>query len=138
MARTAIHTATKLVEEPWFIEGRQILTRDGVQVATILSTPAPTVRIERRTDEDPEAWEIAFDEGRFGSLQVLADGGVTGSMPAGILEADPDDDPPPGRGYMMLVICRITFTVAYGGHTCGKVFRRPWKIPASALTAPDA
>lgn len=134
MASSATHVATKLVEEPWFVEGRYILSRDGVQVATIIEIEE--VRLERRTSTDPETWEVVFEDDDFSSLQVLDDGAYTDTIAAGILEADPDDDPPPGSGYMLIVVCRITFTAAYGGHTCGKVFRRPWKIPASALTAP--
>ncbi len=132
------HTATKLVDETWFIEGRHILSRGGVQVGTIVEVLE--VRIERRTSEDPEVWEVAVDADAFSSLQVADDSTNSGvfadSIVAGILAADPDDDPEPGNSYMMLAICTIEFTALYGGHRCGKVFRRPWRIPASALTAP--
>jgi hypothetical protein len=134
MASPAQHTATKLVDEQWFVEGWAILSRDGVQVATI--DEIVETWMERRTATDPETWEEVFGDEDFSSEQVLNDGDYTDSMLGGILDADPDDDPPPGSGYMLYVNCRITFTAAYGAHTCGKVFRRPWRIPASALTAP--
>lgn len=134
MATPAVHTATKLVDETWFIDGRHILSRDGVQVASVLEVV--DTWLERRTADDPEAWEIVFDAASFSSLQSIDDGAFEDSIVGGILEADPDDDPPPGSGYMLYARCRIQFTAAYGSHTCGKVFRRPWRIPASALTAP--
>lgn len=134
MASPAVHTATKLVDETWFIEGRYILSRDGVQVATV--DEIEETWLERRTATDPETWEEVFGDSDFSSVQKITDGAYTDSMLGGILAADPDDDPPPGSGYMIFVKCRITFTAPYGGHTCGKVFRRRWKIPASALTAP--
>lgn len=135
MASPAVHTATKLVDESWFIEGRYVLSRDtGEQVATI--TEVVWARLEREADDDPLTYEIVFEDSDFTSLQVLDDGSYLDTIAAGILAADADDDPPPGRGYMLLVCCRITFTADYGGDECGKVFRRPWKIPASALTAP--
>jgi hypothetical protein len=136
MASPAVHTATKLVEEPWFIEGRYVLSRDGTQIATVVSVDE--VRLEHRTSSDPETWEIVFEDDDFSSLQVLDDDGFDDTIAAGLLAADPDDDPPAGRDqvYMLLAICTIEFTAAYGGDQVGKVFRRPWRIPASALTAP--
>lgn len=137
MASSAVHTATKLVDEVWFVEGRYVLSRDtGEQVATIVDVE--WARLEHETDDDPLTYEIVFEDDDFSSLQELDDGSYLDSVAAGILAADPDDDPPAGREerYMLLVHCRIEFTAAYGGDEVGKVFRRPWRIPASALTAP--
>lgn len=134
MSRDSIHTFTKLVDEPFFLECGKLLTHRGVQVATILTVDR--VRIERMTRSKPERWEIAFDsdpdEGQptITDVQVLDDG----AMVAGILEADPDDSPPPGKDYMILAECTIQMTQEYGGATVGRVFRRRAQIPASALT----
>lgn len=136
MARSSIHTFTKLVDEPFFISCGANLRdpRTGAQVATIQSID--TIRLERRTSTDPEAWESAVAASGFSSLQVLDDGSVTDAMIAGVLDADPDESPAPGGFYMIVAECTIVFGPAYGGGTTERVFRRRARIPASALTAP--
>src|SRR5690554_603435 len=103
MSRDSVHTFTKLVDEPFFLECGKSLLHRGVQVATIVSVDR--VRIERMTRAKPERWEIAFDsapaEGAptITDAQVLDDGALTDAMVAAVLNADPDDSPPPGKDY---------------------------------------
>lgn len=137
MAESTIHTFTKLVDEPWFIECRKNLVRNGVQVATI--TSLNTARIERRVGTNPtETWEIVFEGSDLTSLQILDDGDHTDSMIAGILNADRDTDPPPGSDYMIVCECTIQFTAEFGRGEAGRVFRRRARIVPGAVTAPSS
>lgn len=136
MPRPAVHTFTKLVDEPFFISCRDNLKdpSSGVQVATI--TSIDTVRLERRVTADPETWEEAVAFAGFSSLQILDDGSFTDAMIAGILDADRDADPAPGDHYMLVAECTIAFTAAYGAGTGKKLFRRPARIAYGSVTAP--
>ena len=136
MSRSAVHTFTKLVGEPFFISCADNL-RDpssGVQVGTI--TSIDTVRLERRVTADPETWEEAVAFAGFSSLQVLDDGSFTDAMIGGILDADRDADPAPGDHYMLVAECTVTMEAAYGGGVVERVFRRPARIAYGSVTAP--
>lgn len=134
MARSTVHTFTKLLDEPFFIRCRDGL-RDpdtGVQVATI--TSIDTQRLERRIGAT-DTYEVAVAADGFANLQILDDGDFGASMIAGTLSADRDTDPAPGLGYVLVIECTITFTAEFGGGTAGRVFRRDARIDPTAVTA---
>ncbi len=137
MARPSVHTFTKLLSEPFFIQCADSLRApDGTQAATIVSID--TIRLEYRVTDDPEKWEEAIAAAGFGSLQVIDDpaSGFTDDMIAGTITADRDAVPAPGDGYMIVAECTIELVPALGGAQVGKVFRRPARIVAGAVTAP--
>lgn len=135
MARASEHIITKLVNEPFFIDCADNL-RDpdtGTQAATI--TSIDTIRLEKLDSKNPEKWSVAVPVGGFSSLQILAQGSISASRIAGILNADRDPVPPPGD-YMFVAECTIQFVAGFGGGTAGKVFRREARIVAGSVTAP--
>lgn len=139
MARRAVHTFTKLVDEPFFIQCEDRLKQpDGTQAATI--TSIDTQRLEQRDSSDPETWSEAVASTGFSNMQILgdADGFDNADMVAGVLTADRDDVPPDGDGYMVVVECTVTLVAALGGGSHGMVFRRPARIVAGLVTAPTA
>lgn len=145
MPERAVHIMTKLVDEDFYVRCPALYDSEAqAQIATI--TSIDEIRIEKREATDPETFSEAVAEAGFSSLQLLddTDPTLTDAIVAGITDADPDATPAPGHGYFLVVVCTITFTAAYlsdeevaaGLTTATKVFRRPWKIPASLYTAP--
>lgn len=135
--RSSVHTFTKLKDEPFFIQcGDRLKQPDGTQAATI--TSIDTQRLENKTSDDPVEWSEAVPSTGFSSMQILGDpsGFDNADMIGGILDADRDDVPADGDGYMIVVECTVTLVAALGGGSHGMVFRRPARIVAGSVTAP--
>lgn len=137
MASSAVHTLTKLKDEAFFIVCTENLRgprSNPIQAATIQTID--TVRLERQVASDPETWEVAVAAEGFTALQVLDDLPFTDAIIGGVITADRDSSPAPGRDYMIVAECTIQFVAAFGGGQTGRVFRRPVEIPATSVTAP--
>lgn len=137
MARSSVHTFTKLKNEPFFVQCAANLTQpDGTQAGTI--TSIDTIRLEKRVGNKPETWSEAVASSGFSDLQILTDpsSSLSSDMIAGVLTADRDADPEDGDGYMIVAECTVTLVAGLGGGSVGMVFRRPARIAAGSITAP--
>lgn len=133
--RSTVHTFTKLVDEPFFIQcADNLKTPAGAQAGHI--TSIDTIRLEKRTQDSPEQWEVAVAAGGFSSLQTHDDGSFVDTIIAGIMTADRDAAPAPGDKYMIVAECTVTLEAALGGGVVEKVFRRPARIVHGSVTAP--
>lgn len=133
MAERARITFTKLVDEPWFIDGAHKL-RDLDNAAGYTITEIVDVWMERRVTTKPtETWELV-DGLTFANRAIYR----SGTMPGGTLTADPDAEPGAGIEYRLFVEVVITATAEYGGGEAGMILEADVTISPNATTAPAA
>lgn len=121
-------TFSKLVNEPWFIDASHRL-RDLDNAAAYTITDVEEAWLERRVGAKQRA---RVDGIQLSALGIYRDGTMVG----GLLNKDPDADPPAGNDYYLLVPVAIKASEEYGGDEAGIVLEVDVTIAANWKTAP--